>query len=493
MRILMVSSEVVPFAKVGGLADVVASLSKKLKILGHDVRVVMPRYYSINKEELLQHPAPLGVPVGFGEIWNGVYEGRLPNSDLPIYFLDNEDLYGRDGVYGEFGNSYQDNCIRFTNLSRGALQLCKYLGWYPDVIHAHDWPTAIVPLFLNTWDKDGYFTKTASVLTIHNLGHQGWFPKEDIHNLQLNWDEFFISGLEKFDSINFLKAGIENADIITTVSPTYAQEILGHTFGEGLEGVLASRRGDLYGILNGVDYDEWNPETDSFIPFNYSVKDLKGKSLVKRALQESLGLEISEEKPLIGIVSRFAEQKGFGALCGPGFGSLFSICNDMDVQVVILGTGEKWCEDELKSLDWKLPNLRVMVAFNNEMAHWIEAASDFFLMPSMYEPCGLNQIYSLKYGTLPIVRRTGGLADTVESYDETTGNGTGFVFDDLTPSAIYNVVGWAVWAWYNKPDDIKKMIKSAMKKSFDWDLSVREYEKIYYEAFNKRGVFRGLI
>ncbi len=493
MRILMVTSELVPFAKVGGLADVVASLSKKLKVLGHDIRIVMPRYYSIDKAELLSHPAPLGVPVGFGEIWNGVLEGRLPDSDLPIYFLDNEDLYGRDGVYGEFGNSYNDNCIRFTNLSRGALQLCKYLGWYPDVVHAHDWPTAIVPLFLNTWDKDGYFAKTASVLTIHNLGHQGWFPKEDIHNLQLNWDEFFVSGLEKFDSINFLKSGIENADIITTVSPTYSYEILSSEFGEGLEGVLASRRGDLYGILNGVDYDVWSPESDKFIPFNYSSSDLKGKALVKRALQESLGLEVSDKKPLIGLVSRFADQKGFGALCGPGYGSLFGICNDMDVQVVVLGTGEKWCEDELKSLEARLPNLKVIFAFNNEMAHWIEAGSDFFLMPSKYEPCGLNQIYSLRYGTLPIVRRTGGLADTVDCYNEFNGDGDGFVFNHLTPGAIYDVVGWAVWAWYNRPEHIQKMIQAAMKKCFDWDLSVNEYEKIYSAAFRKRGIFRGLI
>ncbi len=493
MKILMCASEAVPFAKSGGLADVVSALSKQLQLNGHDVRIVMPRYYSIDREKLKKHPNPLGVPVGFGEIWNAVYETTLPDSDVPVYFLDNEELYGRSGIYGENGSSsFPDNAKRFINLTRGSLQLCKMLDWYPDVVHSHDWPTSTAALFLNTWEKDGYFTKTASVLTIHNLGYQGWFPKDDIHLFQLQWEEFFASGLEKMDTLNFLKCGIMQSDVITTVSPTYAHEIQA-TMSEGLGSELSERSGDLYGVLNGMDYADWNPETDKLIPHNFSDKKMAGKAKMKAELQKRFGLEINPSKPLFGIVSRFAEQKGFGALCGPSHGSLFNICRDMDIQVVILGTGEKWCENELNELAGKTPNLAVHVGFNNELAHWIEAGSDFFLMPSQYEPCGLNQMYSLAYGTLPIVRRTGGLADTVENYNEETGDGTGFVFDELSPQAIYDVVGWATWAYYNKADHIKKMQKSAMSKKFLWEDSAKQYENIYQAAFAKRAQFRGLV
>ncbi len=493
MQILMVTSEAVPYAKTGGLADVVSALSKQLRIMGHDVRIVMPRYYGISTEGKTLLPGAMGVPLGFGEVWTAVWEDKLPGSDVPVYFIDNNEYYGRDGVYGEFGESYIDNSSRFTLLSRGAFQLCKKLGWYPDVMHAHDWPTAIVPLFLNTWEKDGYFTKTASVLTIHNLGYQGWFPKDDIHLLQLKWDEFYSSGLESVDSLNFLKSGIMNSDVITTVSPTYAQEIQTSNYGEGLNAILRQRNGDLYGILNGMEYDIWNPEVDKLIPYKFSSSDMSGKIENKLELQKEMGLEINPDKPIIGIVSRFAEQKGFGALCGPGHGSLFSMCLNFDAQFVILGTGEKWCENELKHLDWTCSNLRVVTAFDNRLAHLIEAGSDFFLMPSAYEPCGLNQMYSLRYGTLPIVRRTGGLADTVKQYYEETGEGTGFVFDTLSPEAIYNTVGWAVWAWYNKPEHIKIMRERAMAEVFSWEKSAGEYENIYKAASYKRKQFRRLL
>ncbi len=492
MKILMTASEAVPFAKSGGLADVVSALSKQLKIMGHDVRIVMPRYYKINKDNLKKHPAPLGVPVGFGEIWNAVYETNLPGTDVPVYFLDNEELYGREGLYGPTGSSsYDDNALRFVNLTRGSFQLCKMLDWYPDVIHTHDWQTATAALFLNSWEGEGYFTKTASVLTIHNLGYQGWFPKGDLALFQLPWEEFYSSGLEKMDSLNLLKCGIMNSDIVTTVSPTYAREIQS-SMSEGLGGELSSRSGDLYGILNGMDYADWDPKTDKLIPHNFTARGLSGKKKMKAELQKRFGLEVNPDKPLFGIVSRFAEQKGFGALCGPGHGSLFNICHDMDVQVVILGTGESWCEHELSELAGKLPNLAVHVGFSNELAHWIEAGSDFFLMPSAYEPCGLNQMYSLAYGTLPIVRRTGGLADTVENYNQQTGDGTGFVFDSLTPQAIYDVVGWATWAYYNQKDHIAKMQQTAMKQKFLWEDSAKRYEELYFAAIEKRAIYRGL-
>ncbi len=492
MKILMSASEAVPFAKSGGLADVVSALSKQLKLNGHDVRIVMPRYYKIDRASLKKHDSPLGVPVGFGEIWNAVYETTLPGSEVPVYFLDNEELYGREGIYGPSGSSsYPDNAVRFLNLTRGSFQLCKMLDWYPDVIHTHDWPTSTAALFLNTWERDGYFTKTASVLTIHNLGYQGWFSKDDLHLFQLQWNEYFASGLEKLDTLNFLKSGIMNSDVITTVSPTYAREIQG-VMSEGLGGELSERSGDLYGVLNGMDYDDWNPKTDKLIPHNFTATNMAGKAKMKAELQKRFGLEVDPKKPLFGIVSRFAEQKGFGALAGPTHGSLFNICRDMDIQVVILGTGEKWCEFELSELCGKLPNLGVYIGFSNELAHWIEAGSDFFLMPSAYEPCGLNQMYSLAYGTLPIVRNTGGLADTVHNYNENTGEGTGFVFNELTPQAIYDVVGWATWAWYNKQEHIAQMRKAAMGERFLWEDSAKSYEDIYAAAVDKRAVFRGL-
>lgn len=503
MRILMVTSETVPYAKTGGLADVVCALSKYLKKSGHDVRIVMPRYYGISLEQKELLPGALGVPVSFSEIWFGVFQATLPGTEnlkkddsgikgVPVYFLDNQELYGRDGVYGEFGGSYIDNCRRFTALSRGAFQLCKKLGWYPDVMHVHDWPTAIVPLFLNTWEKDGYFTKTASVLTIHNLGYQGWFPKEDIHMMQMSWEQFYSSGLEFYDSLNLLKSGILNSDVITTVSPTYAREIQTQAMGQNLERQLQERSGDLYGILNGMDYEAWNPETDKLIPANFSHQNFSGKALCKAALQKEFGLEVDPKKPVIGLVSRFAQQKGFGALVGPNYGSLFNLCLNIDCQVVVLGTGESWCEHEMRELSHKLTNMKAKVGFDNRLAHLIEAGSDFFLMPSEYEPCGLNQMYSLRYGTLPIVRRTGGLADTVSQYNEETGEGTGFIFDELSPSAIYNTVGWAVWAYYNKPEQIEAMRVRAMQERFTWEKSGKEYERVYQIAFEKRQRFRGL-
>ncbi|MCP4897388.1 MAG: glycogen synthase [bacterium] len=489
MNILMVTSELVPYAKAGGLADMVAALSAELSRLGHDVRVVVPRYYGIYTGGYERMREPLGVPVGFGEKWCSVYETRQNEEDggARVYFLEHEGLFGRDGIYGyQDAQAFHDNMARFTLLSRGAFQLCKALEWTPHVMHAHDWPVALVPVYLRTWEKVGVFAETGSVLTIHNLGYQGIFPKDEIHLTQLSWQEFHGAGFEHHDELNLLKGGITSADILTTVSPTYAGEIQTSTDGEGLEGLLQSRESDLYGVLNGMDYREWSPRTDKHIPKPFSTDDISGKAEAKTALQRELGLEVRPEVPVIGIVSRLVEQKGFGALCGPTFGSLYQICNDLAVQVAILGTGERWCEDELRSLASKLPNLAVQVRFDNRLAHLIEAGSDFFLMPSAYEPCGLNQMYSMSYGTLPIVRRTGGLADTVDQYEQTTGQGTGFLFDDLTPGAIFDVVGWAVWTWYNRPEHIQMMRKTAMEKRFSWKDAAQRYVELYETAIEKR-------
>ena len=487
MRILMVTSEFVPLAKTGGLADMVAALSAELVRMGHDVRVVMPRYYGIDLRPLDPIKGPLGVPLGFGEVWAGVYETRMGTPEVPVYLLDHQGLFGRDGIYGSRKEpDFKDNTGRFTFLCRGAFQLCKSLGWIPEVIHGHDWPAALASVFLNTWEQTGPFEKTGSVLTIHNLGYQGVYPKEDIHITQLDWEHYHGSGFEFFGKLNLLKAGLRNADILTTVSPTYAREIQTVEHGHQMDGLLRHRSDDLFGVLNGMDYRDWNPEDDPLIPQTYSVDSMAGKGVNKAALQEAFGLPKDPERPVIGIVSRLADQKGFGELCGPTHGSLHDICSDYEVDVVILGTGDRWCEEELKALDGSLPNLGVKLAFDNRLAHLIEAGSDFFLMPSRYEPCGLNQMYSLRYGTLPIVHRTGGLADTVENLDPKTGEGTGFVFDLLTPRAIYDTVGWAVWTWYNRRGQIEEMRVRAMQERFLWEDSAARYVELYQWAIDRR-------
>lgn len=485
--VLMVSSEAVPLAKSGGLGDVVSALSAELKRRGHDVRIVLPRYYSISKTGLTAHSEPLGVPVGFQEEWCGIFETRLPGTEVPVYLLEHEGLFGRDGIYGDPGGSeYPDNAKRFTLLSRGAFQLCRYLEWIPDVLHGHDWQAALVPVYLNTWEREREFKDTAGVLTVHNLGYQGVFPKTDINLTQLRWEHFHDSGFEFYDRLNFLQAGIKNADIITTVSPTYSREIQTPAFGFDMDGILRGRNGDLFGVLNGIDYEVWNPESDPHLPANYSAEDLSGKEVSKKELQKRCGFPEDPNIPVIGMVTRLADQKGIGDLAGPDHGSLYSLCSDFAVQVVIVGTGEKWCEEELKSLDKRLENLKVFLAFDNPLAHLVEGGSDFFLMPSKYEPCGLNQMYSLRYGTLPIVRRTGGLADTVDNYDQLTGEGTGFVFEELSPRSIYDTAGWAVWTWFNRREHIREMRKRAMEKRFTWEKSAERYAELYRWAVDRR-------
>lgn len=488
LKILMVTSELVPLAKIGGLGDMVSALAAELARQGHDVRVVLPRYYAIDRGPLDLLDDPLRVPLGRGEEWCGVYETVLPGSEVRVYALDHEGLFGRDGVYGTRAEpGFHDNARRFTMLCRGALQLCHKLDWAPDVIHAHDWPAALVPVYLYTLERQGLLGGTGSLLTLHNVGHQGVFADADFLHTGLGLEHFEGSGLRfGHNAINLLVAGVRHADVLTTVSPTYAREIQTPAYGEGLDGLLRHRAPDLFGVLNGMDYETWNPETDPLIPETYSHEDLSGKEKAKSALQEEMGLEVSPDRPLVGMVSRLVRQKGIAELCAPAFGSLFSICRDMAVQFVILGTGETWLEEELRQLDAILPNLRVVLQFNDRLAHLIEAGSDFFLMPSRYEPCGLSQMYALRYGSLPIVRRTGGLADTVESYDEDTGAGTGFVFDELTPSSIHNSVGWAVWAWHNRREHLAEMRRRAMQVRFDWASSAARYAELYQWARDRR-------
>ena len=489
MKILMVTSELNPFAKAGGLADAVTALSYALAKKGHEVRIVMPRYYKIDRKNLSPIPGPMAVHLGVYEYWVSVYEAALPGSSAKVYFIDHEESFGREGIYGSpFEPDFEDNPRRFSILAHSALQVCRKQNWIPDVIHAHDWAAGLIPSLLKYNEKNSEFSGTASVFTIHNIGYQGVYSKHYFPDTGLAWDDFYASGFEDWDRINFLKSAVISADKITTVSPTYAEEIKRPEFGFRLDGILRYRENDLTGILNGADTLIWNPEKDEHIPYKYGSKSIEKKGKNKTVLQKKLGLFADTTVPLFGMVTRLVDQKGISELFGPMYGSAFKICTDIKLQMVVLGSGEVWCEKELVSLSKRLPNFKVYIGYNEELSHLIEAGSDFFLMPSRYEPCGLNQMYSLLYGTLPIVRKTGGLADTVENYDEKTGAGTGFVFEYLSPQSIYDTVGWAAYAWYNKKHHIKKMRQRAMSKKFGWDIAAEKYLSVYADALAKKNM-----
>jgi starch synthase len=487
MKILMVSSEAVPFAKTGGLADAVSALSLALAKLGHKVRLVIPRYYHINRDELSPLEGPLGVPVGGYEEWSAVYTAPLPGSPaknpVTVYFIDHEAFFGRDGIYGTPSEpDFLDNPRRFAFFCRAVFQLCRKTGWKPDIFHAHDWPAALAPVFLKYGERQGDFAGSASVLTIHNLGYQGIYSRDNFSYTGLGWDVFYNTGFDDWNMMNLLKAGLYAADKLNTVSPNYAQETKTQAQGFRLDGVLRYRSADYRGILNGIDTELWNPEKDQYLPAPYGLEDLGGKWKAKEALQKEFNLPQTPGVPLVGMVSRLTGQKGVGELFGPSYGSAWSICRDMNLQMVLLGTGEAWCEHELRSLSSRLSNFKVRIGYGEDLSHLIEGGSDFFLMPSRYEPCGLNQMYSLAYGTPPIVRATGGLSDTVENFNQDTGQGTGFMFEDLTPSAIYNTVGWAVWAYYNRRPQVEAMRLAGMKQDFSWKKSAHKYVEMYEGA-----------
>jgi len=547
LKILMCASEAVPFAKTGGLADAVSSLSLALAQLGHEVKIFMPRYYGIDRGKLTKLEGALGVPMAGGEEWSAVYTTQIPENKpvkkeaaakgvaakdtaekdadakdasaniagakkpapvqapvripVQVYFIDHENFFGRDGIYGTpFEPDFLDNPRRFSFFCRACFQLCRKIGWYPDVLHAHDWPAALAPVFLRYGERysalnaEGAatengeacsFAKTVSVLTIHNLGYQGIYSRDAFYFTGLGWDVFYQAGFEDWNMMNLLKAGINCADRVNTVSPTYARETLSQQGGFRLDSVLRYRGEAYTGILNGIDTDVWNPKTDKYIPAAYSVKDMKGKATAKEALQRRYGLHETPAVPVIGMVCRLTDQKGIGELFGPAYGSAYSFCRDMDIQFVFLGSGEGWAEHEISSLSSRLSNFRAYIGYDEEISHLIEAGSDFFLMPSRYEPCGLNQLYSLNYGTIPIVRNTGGLADTVQNYNQETGEGTGFMFDYLSPNSIYDTVGWAVWAWYNKKKDIEAMRSRGMTQDFSWKKSALEYVELYRKALGQ--------
>ncbi len=476
-KVLFVASEVVPFAKSGGLADVAGALPKALAKRGDEVIVVMPRYYTIEREKLDLLPGALGVSMGsMGELWAGVYEGVLPGSRVKIYFIDYERFYGRSGLYDEGNVSYPDNDVRFVFLSKAAMQLAKKLDFKPDVIHANDWHTAPMTLLNRTlYREDPHFSDTASVLTIHNLHYQGHFHKRIMDVLEVGWEHFRPEELEAFDGVNFLKGGIFHADAVTTVSRQYAREIRTARYGWGLEEHIRAHSHKLYGILNGVDYEEWSPAIDPHIARNYDLDDMEGKRVCKASLQKRFGLPVREEVPLIGFIGRFVEQKGISLIASALHGML-----QMDIQMVFLGSGEKWAEGFFRDVSERYPDkVGTYIGYNNALAHQIEAGCDLFLMPSLFEPCGLNQIYSLRYGTLPIVRATGGLEDTIENYDPFSGSGNGFKFYDATPEALYHTVAWAVRVWYEEKERFEQLRSRAMRARFGWDDAAKAYDELY--------------
>ncbi len=482
LKIVFIASECVPFAKSGGLADVVGALPGALQKLGHKVIVILPLYKSIDRAKFDIQPilSPLGVWMGDTEEWCSVHGTTNPDG-VPAYFIEFANYFDRDGLYhdAEF-NDFLDNPRRFAFLSRAALQFCRDIGFKADIVHAHDWQTALAPAYQKIWHwDDPVLGDAASLLTIHNIGYQGKYPVEDYDYTGLQLVNFTDRKFEDHGGMNYLKGGVHYADMVNTVSPNYARETRTPELGYGMAMYL-NDKGDRYvGILNGVDYSDWNPAVDTLIPQTYTPKNLAGKAVCKRALQERFNLEIDERIPLVGVVSRFADQKGLDLLAD----SIEGIVNSMHVQFAILGSGDKSLESYYGGLPTRYPGrIGSYIGYSNELAHWIEAGSDFFVMPSRYEPCGLNQIYSLKYGTLPIVRATGGLDDTVEQYDETTGDGTGFKFWDASPHGIYYSVGWAVSTYYDRPEHFKKMQQQAMAQNFSWEESARQYEQVYQRA-----------
>ena len=481
LKIAMISAECVPYAKTGGLADVVGALPPVLRAMGHDVIVVMPKYGSIDAQRYGLRPflRPLGVQMGDTMEWCAAYTAE--NEGVPVYFIECEKYFARPGLYhdAEF-NDYADNPRRFGFLTRAGLQLCRDMRFAPDIVHAHDWHTALAPAYLKIWHwNDALLGGAASMLTIHNVAYQGQYPAEHYDYLGLQWGNFTPDKFEDHGGINFLKGGIQYADMVTTVSPTYANETRTPELGYGLAPYLTDRGQDYVGILNGVDYSQWDPAIDRLIPARYSPADLSGKAVCKHELQRRFGLDENPGVPIVGVVSRLAAQKGLELLAQ----AIEPLVNGMLVQFVILGSGDKSLEAFYGQLPNRYPGrVGSYIGYSNEVAHWIEAGADFFIMPSLYEPCGLNQMYSLKYGTPPIVRATGGLDDSVQQYDEASSAGTGFKFYEPSARAIYYAVGWAVSTYFDRKHHMRQLIQSAMAQNFSWERSALEYLAAYDRA-----------
>jgi starch synthase len=482
MHIAFAASECVPFSKTGGLADVVGALPRALAALGHKVSVYVPRY----RQTKLTDPETVvnSITIPFDDKYrfcSVVTTGANAPAGVRFYFVDYPPYFDRDALYGGPAGDYPDNAERFALFSRAVLEASKVLG-VPQVFHCHDWQSALVPVMLRTlYAEDPAFREVATVFTIHNMGYQGLFPPDILPLLALPWELLTMSKMEFFGQVNFLKGALVYSDFVTTVSRKYSQEIQTSEYGFGLEGVLRDRAATVTGILNGVDYDEWSPQTDKFIAAKYSPQDLSGKQKCKQDLLTAFGLANANSSsnsgskvPVIGIASRFAAQKGFDLIA-----QIMDRLAREEMIMVVLGSGDKLYEEMFQRLNKQYPSkIAIKVAYDNAIAHKIEAGADMFLMPSRYEPCGLNQIYSLKYGTVPIVRATGGLDDTIDPWDARTGKGTGFKFTDYTGEALLATIKQALLA-YQDPSSWQTLMRNGMARDFSWGASAREYGKIY--------------
>jgi starch synthase len=484
MKLLIVSSEAVPYIKTGGLGDIAGTLSTELAHRKHQVRLILPLYRHIDRSKFILKAAIPALPVTMGDgiLWCRVWEHER-DAQLKVYFIEHNSFFDRPSIYGASNQAYFDNGQRFAFFSKAALELARKIDFKPDIVHANDWQTALVCYYLKTWHwDDAFFSNTASILTIHNIGYQGQTDRSFSHFIGLNWMQVRESEFEALGGINLLKGGIYYADQITTVSPTYAREILSEPGGNGLSPFLQRRRDDIIGILNGIDTTEWDPTSDCYLPANYSAQDLSGKAVCKEELQKLFTLTVDPDIPIFGVVSRMVTQKGLDLLkdCLPEVLT-------WHLQLVILGDGDPYFTDYFGNLPRFHPfKTGSYIGFEPQFAHLIEAGADFFLMPSRYEPCGLNQMFSLVYGTLPIVRATGGLNDTVENFNPVRNTGTGFVFHDISPEALKNTIGWALHTWYQRRDCYLKMQQRAMSRDFSWNHAVTAYEKAYRKARKRR-------
>lgn len=473
MHVVFIGSEGVPFSKTGGLADVVGALPKALAAAGIEVELLLPRYRMTKPGRAMPQFRSLTLPLASGFKFASVQDGGSAGG-VQTYLIDCPEFFDRDGLYQLKGEDYPDNAQRFAGFSLACLELMKRFPAAPDVIHCHDWQTALVPIYLqNLYNGDKFYANSSVLFTIHNLGYQGLFPPHVLPQISLHAGLFTVDALEFYGKVNLLKGGIVFSDFVSTVSRKYAEEIQTPEFGCGLEGLLKLRSDRLQGILNGVDYDEWNPATDKLIPANYSAEDPKNKTVCKKALLEKMGAPSPKlDLPVIGIVSRFAAQKGFDLIA-----EIVEELMSLDLYVVALGTGEPAFEDLFRKMAAKFPSkFLVKVAYDNSLAHQIEAGADMFLMPSRYEPCGLNQIYSMKYGTAPVVRATGGLDDTIEHFDGKAG--TGFKFSEYKAEALFACLRQAL-DYYRQPDAWRRLMLNGMRKDFSWATSAKQYAKIY--------------
>jgi len=474
MKIWFAASEAAPFAKTGGLADVAGSLPKALRKLGVDIRVVLPKYRQIPQEYVnkMQFLGYTYVDLSWRHEYCGIF--TLEYDGVPFYFLDNEHFFNRDWYYGQY-----DDGERFTFFSRAILEVLPVIGFKPWIIHCNDWQTGLVPTFLDAhfryYRNKGFFQTMHTIMTIHNLKYQGIFPKEMMDEiLGLSWDYFHQEGIEFYDNINFLKAGIAFSTKVTTVSKAYAEEIQTDFYGENLSGIIRKRAGDLYGIVNGIDFELNDPLTDKRLYAPFSADNLEGKTINKLRLQKERGLEENADIPLIGLISRLVDQKGLDLV-----DRMISELLDMNLQLIILGTGDKKYEDLFRWAQGAYPGkMSANICYDATLAQRIYAACDMFLMPSLFEPCGLSQIFSMRYGTVPIVRETGGLRDTVIPYNQYTETGTGFSFANYNAHEMKDAIVRAI-AVYQDKDKWNRLVRQCMLQDFSWDHSAREYYSLY--------------